>query len=627
MKFGIFGSERIRTSSWRLRALRLFFIGFVVLIFFRLFHLQVVNASFYDSLAEGQYDFYKELIAERGTIYVKDFGSDVEYIAATNEPLAFVFADPRRIEDPEYAATQLAQILGWDLSPSGFVEDADGGDDVGEVADLAVEPVEEEVVGGIDDEEILEPSDYELLMARLSKEEDPYEPVAKEVGDKDLQKILDLELSGIHYVLENVRSYPEKNLGGHVFGFVLDRDGSEIGQYGVEGYANDFLGGKNGFIDAQTDPSGSWIGVAARAMESAVDGGDLLLTLDRSVQYHACKMLREGVETYQADGGAVVILEPETGAILAMCSAPDFDPNDFGHVEDIAVYNNRAIFTPYEPGSVFKPLVMAAALDVGAVTPTTVYEDTGVVEVDEYKIRNSDLKAYGMQTMTEVLEKSLNTGMVHVMRLMGRDVLKDYVERFQFGTLTGVELDTELSGTIASLDEYAESYYATASYGQGITVTPLQVTAAYAALANEGVMMEPYIVGEYRYMDWTVDTFIPRPVEQVLASSVATTIGAMLVSVVENGYGDSAGVPGYYIAGKTRTAQVAKRDGRGYEEDATIATFSGFGPVEDPAFAMTVVLDHPKVSPWASDTSAPVFGNIAEYLVRYYQIPPTRQID
>jgi len=349
-----------------------------------------------------------------------------------------------------------------------------------------------------------------------------------------------------------------------------------------------------------------------------------VLTLDRTIQYVACKMLREGVERYDADGGSLVIIEPKTGAVIAMCNAPDFDPNMYNQVEDISVYNNSAIFTAYEPGSVFKPLVMASALDMGAVTPTTTYEDTGEVQVDEYTIRNSDLKSYGMQTMTEVLEKSLNTGMVFVMRQMGEEALRGYVERFHFGTLTGIELDTESPGTVDSLYEQAESYYATASYGQGITVTPLQLTAAYAALANGGLLMRPYIIEEMRGSDGSVQETVPTPVEQVVSKKSATTIGAMLVSVVENGYGEHAAVDGYYIAGKTGTAQVARLGGLGYQENATIATFSGFGPIEEPAFAMTVVLNRPKTTTWAADTSTYIWGDVAEFLLQYLEIAPTR---
>ena len=618
----------------RLKALRLFYLVFACVIVFRLFMLQVVNAGFYDSLASGQHDFYQELIAQRGSIIVSDWKDGAEYLAATNEALAFVYAEPRKVEDPVYTSQSIARILGYEITTTGESESEDQGNILEGVFEID-ENTQEEAEGVVSDEPLADqdeeikepeeegPSDYELLVARLSKEDDPYEPIARNVSESQLNKILDLELSGIHYVLEEARSYPETNLGGHIFGFVAHTDEGMNGQYGLEGFFEEFLSGENGFLDIVTDIGGQWIGVGKRDFEEARDGGDLLLTIDRTIQYMACRALQEGVERYEADGGSVVIIEPSTGKIVAMCNAPDFDPNIYNEVESISVYNNAAIFDPYEPGSVFKPLVMAAALDVDAVTPSQTYDDTGEVEIEEYTIRNSDLKAYGIQTMTQVLEKSLNTGMIYVMREMTGLVMTDYIENFGFGVLTGVELDTESSGTINSLYNDHDIYYATASYGQGITSTVLQIAMAYGAIANNGWLMEPYLVDEKRYIDGTVEDTQPYAVRQVIDGSTATTVSAMLVSVIENGHASYAGVDGYYIGGKTGTAQVASSDG-GYQDDNTIATFAGFGPVEDPQFAMVVRIDHPRTTQWAADTAAPIFGEIAEFILDYLEVPPTR---
>lgn len=618
----------------RLKALRLFFLIFACIIGFRLFMLQIVNAGFYDSLASGQHDFYQELIAQRGEIVVRDWKDGTEYTAATNEARAFVYAEPRKVEDPIATAQGLAKVLGYEITvinsedeiqetPGGILdgvfeeEGIEGGEDV-EGIDDSEDQIEE-----IEEPEEEGPSDYEILVARLSKEDDPYEPVARNVSESQLNKILDQDLAGIHYVLEDARSYPEKNLGGHVFGFVAQNDEGMHGQYGLEGRFDEYLSGANGFLDIVTDIGGQWIGVGKREFSAAQDGGDLLLTIDRTIQYIACKALAEGVERYEADGGSVVIIEPATGKVMAMCNAPDFDPNTYNEVESISVYNNAAIFDSYEPGSVFKPLIMAAALDVDAVSPTETYTDTGEEKIDEYTIRNSDLKAHGIQTMTQVLEESLNTGMIYVMRQMGGELMTQYIEDFGFGVLTGIELDTEAAGTIDSLYNDHEIYYATASYGQGITSTVLQITMAYAALANDGWLMEPFIVEEKQYNDGTIEDTQSHAIRQVIDGSTATTIGAMLVSVIENGHAGAAGVDGYYIAGKTGTAQVASSEG-GYLEDATIATFSGFGPVEDPQFAMVVRIDHPRTTPWAADTAAPVFGEIADFILDYLEVPPTR---
>ena len=317
-------------------------------------------------------------------------------------------------------------------------------------------------------------------------------------------------------------------------------------------------------------------------------------------------------------------MEPSTGRIIAMCSAPDFDPNEYGAVEDLATYNNKAIFTAYEPGSVFKPIVMAAAIDQGTVEPTTLFNDTGEEKIDEYTIRNSDLKAHGLVSMTEILKESLNTGMIHVMRLMGGKTMLSYIEAFGFGDWTGIDLSTEASGTIDSLYKDHEIYYATASYGQGITVTALQIASAYSAIANGGELMKPYIVEELRKPDGTVEETRPETIRRVISSKTATTVGAMMVTVVEEGHATHAQVPGYYIAGKTGTAQVASQNGVGYQEGVTNATFAGFGPIEDPVFSMVVTLNHPRTSPWAADTAAPVFGEVADFLLHYFEVVPRR---
>ena len=600
-------------KDWRFNALRAFFFVFAGLLVFRLFTLQVVNAGFYASLASGQHDVYKELIAERGTIYVKDWKDDSEYAAATNEARAFIYAEPRKIEDPEYTALAIAKILGYEIE----ITEPD------DVLDLLLDEIDGEETVPVEEAEVApEFSEYEILLERLSKENDPYEPIERHVPESTLDKILELELDGIYYILEDVRSYPEVNMGGHLFGFVSNTNEGIYGQYGLEGYYNDFLDGDNGFLDAQTDSVGRWIGVGRREFEAAKDGGDLLLTIDRTIQHAACRKLQEGVERYDADGGSVVILEPATGRVIAMCGAPDFDPNAYNEVEDVAVYNNDAIFTAYEPGSVMKALVMAGAIDVGAVTPSTTYVDTGEEEIEEYTIRNSDVKSHGLQTMTQVLEESLNTGMIFVMRQMTGLVMTRYYEDFGFGTLSGIDLDTEVSGTIESLYKDHEIYYATGSYGQGITSTPMQIAAAYGAIANGGWLMQPYVVDEKRYTDGTVEHMSPRSVRQVLDKTTATTIGAMLVSVIENGHAGLAGVDGYYIAGKTGTAQVA--DSGGYSEDLTNATFVGFGPIENPQFVMVVKIEHPRATPWAADTAAPIFGEIADFMLDYLEIAPSR---
>jgi cell division protein FtsI/penicillin-binding protein 2 len=433
------------------------------------------------------------------------------------------------------------------------------------------------------------------------------------------------KLSGIYTTRETTRYYPEASLGGHVLGFLGgNEDGSVAGKYGIEGFFEKELAGTRGYLRAERDIAGRLITIADRLQEKAVDGADFVLTIDRTVQYTACAKLKEAVARHQASGGSVVILEPKTGRILAMCGEPDFDPGNYGAAPSMFAYNNPAIFDDYEPGSIFKPLTLAAALDQEAITPTALYDDTGAIEIDDFTIKNSNERAFGWQSMTQVLEKSLNTGAIFAMRSIGPAVFADYVRRFGFGELTGVELETEVAGDVSSLESGQEIYAATASFGQGITATVLQMAAAFGVIANDGILKQVHVVEEIRWPDGSVQKIEPSDVRRVISSKAARLMGAMMISVIENNRKNYAGVPGYYLAGKTGTAQVAKKGGGGYEEGETIASYAGFGPVEDPRFVVVVRLDSPREE-WADVTAAPLFRSLAAFLLDYFEIPPTRK--
>lgn len=639
------GSIRERdtgTHGKRLRILRMVLFAAFGVIWVRLGFLQVISAGFYQDVSNGKYSLYEELVPERGRITVHDFDDETAYDVATNEPRAVVTADPRQISDATDAGKRIAQALGWEgvdaydryalianLESQGKQDEADSLRALTACAPVVSEPdpagestppFEGGDGGGITSDACLQ-EDANVtkitdLIARLSKHDDPYEPVAQNVDAESLDRLLALHIDGISYVLKNSRSYPEKGFGGHVLGFVgRDESDNPVGQYGLEGYFNDFLSGKPGEISTQ---------LGGKAYTPAIDGGSLVLSIDRTVQYTACKMLQDAVTKYSADSGVLVIVEPSTGRVLSMCGVPDFDPANYSQVEGVATYNNQAIFTPYEPGSIFKPFTLAAGIDTGAITPNTTYDDPGFVKVDDRTIRNASDTVHGLITMTQGLEESVNTAMVYAMQRTGRDTFTQYVKDFGFGTLTGVTLNSEVSGTVASLDQPGMVYAATASFGQGITVTPLQVAMAYAAIANGGALMVPHVVDEMHYADGTVDTILPEKVRQVLDGKTAVTVGGMLVSVVENGHGKRAKVPGYWIAGKTGTAQIAQNGG--YSETAFNGSFAGFGPVEDPKFAMVVKIENPKSDNilFAESTVAPLFGQIAKFLLEYYRIAPTR---
>jgi len=438
----------------------------------------------------------------------------------------------------------------------------------------------------------------------------------------------ELKIDGIGFSESSFRFYPETNIGSNILGFVGYVGDKQQGRYGLEEFFDQELTGSPGSIKIERDAKGYPIIINDREYNKADDGSDLILTINRSIQFMACQKLNEAVSKHGADGGSVIILEPESGAVLAMCSNPDYDGNNYQAVKDIKDFTNPAIFSQYEPGSIFKVITMAIALDREKITPQTTYDDTGQVIISKYKIENSDRKANGVQTMAQVLEKSLNTGAIFAMRAIGPDLFSEYVKKFGFGEKTGIELFGESKGDIKSLIKkpVGELYAATASFGQGLAATPIQIAAAFLALANNGIMMQPYIVKEIIKPDGTKTETKPKTVGRIISEKAAAILGGMMVNVVENGHGKKAGVKGYYVAGKTGTAQVPAKNG-GYQAGAHIGSFAGFAPADNPKFVMLIRIDQPRDVEWAESSAAPLFGELAEYMLNYWQVPKERNIN
>lgn len=548
------------------------------LIISRLFTLQIVRGERYGELALDKHSVYAKLESKRGEIYVTEFGSDARYPVATNQTLYLSYVEPSKIQNKTYTARVLAENLNLD-------------------------------------EKIVLKNLYENI---------PYKVMAHNVSSEVMQKIKNYKLIGVGFEEEAKRIYPEKGFGGQILGFVGFDGNKKKGRYGLEGYFEKEIAGQSGFLQAEKDAFGRLIPWSNQKIDQAVDGTDLILTIDRGVQFYICDKIKEGVKRFQADSGEIIVMEPQTGKILAMCAYPDFDPNNYNKETNQAVFNNPSIFYQYEPGSIFKPITMAAGIDAKLVSPESTYTDEGSVYIKPHTIKNSDGKTNGVQTMTQVLEKSLNTGVVHVVKLLGSKNFKEYVEAFGFGNLTGVELDGEALGDISSLGKRGEIWSATASFGQGVAVTPLQMLNAFNVLANGGKLMRPYIV------DRMIDTYgavretQPKALRQVISSRTSTLLRGMLASVVENGHGKRAGVPGYFVGGKTGTAQVSKKEGGGYEKNKVIGSFIGFAPADNPVFSMLVKIDQPRTVEWAESSAAPIFGEIAKFLLNYYKVPPER---
>lgn len=546
-----------------------------------MFNVQVWQHSFYKALASGQHELYQKLFPARGEIFVQDkYASDDQYCIATNHVLSLMYAIPDQVENPEEIAKKLLPYL-----------------------DL----------------------DYDTVYARLSKEDDVYEPLKHKVSDVEKEIISDMDLAGIVFIEEDWRYYAEAEYFAHLTGFVgYNSEDQKQGVYGLEAYFDDELAGEQGYLKSEKDAGGRLIPVGDQLIEEAVDGDGIILTIDHNIQYFACNKLQEAVERHGANKGSVIIVNPKTGAILTMCNYPSYDPNHYEDVEDGSVFVNDAVADQYEPGSVFKIFTMAAGLDSGKIIPESTYEDTGEVKIGPYTIKNSDGKANGIQTMIDVLEKSLNTGSIHVAEQVGANSFYRYFANFGFGDYSGIDINGENSGDLSGLETGKEIYMATASFGQGLTVTPIQLLMAGAAIANQGTLMKPYLVEKTIKPDGTEIENTPQEVRQVISPSAATALSAMMVKVIDNGHAAHAAVDGYYLAGKTGTAQVSREDGNGYDQNRHKDSFIGFGPLADPQFVILVKLDEPKDVLWSASSAAPLFGEIAEYIVNYLHIPPDR---
>ncbi|MFZ2835576.1 MAG: penicillin-binding protein 2 [Candidatus Moraniibacteriota bacterium] len=569
--------ERLKNS--RIYFLLVMIIGVSIVIFLRLYSLQVSAHDSYLALAENQHSIFRNLIPNRGEIFLKD--RDALYPVAVNKEISMAYAVPKEIESPKDASDKISEIL------------------------------------AIDRDELFE---------KLNKKDDMYEILKHRLSDDESTKIKELKLKGVYLSDESLRYYPAGELAAHVLGFVGWKNNDFGGRYGTELLFDNELKGQEGELFQNKDTSGKWIATGEKAITHAKDGDSYILSIDHIAQYETEKMLKAAVEKYQADRGTIIVMEAASGKILAMANYPTFNPNEYAKTDNMEAFRNLAVSDPYECGSVFKTFTLAAAIDNGKINPDTTYTDTGVVSEAGYSIRNSDLKSNGLQTMTQVLEKSLNTGVIFAERSMGNYTFGEYVKKFGFGNSTGSDFFGEAAGNLNNLKNLkSDIQFFTASFGQGITVTPLQLISAYNVIANNGVLLKPQIVEKVIHADGTETEVAPQEVRRVISEDSAKQVAKMLRSVVVEGHGKQADVPGYLVGGKTGTAQVASNSAKGYTEGESIGSFAGFAPTDNPRFTILVRLDDPKTVQWAESSAAPTFGELMKFLLGYYNIEPTEE--
>ena len=428
-----------------------------------------------------------------------------------------------------------------------------------------------------------------------------------------------LNIPGLGFQNEPKRLYPNDSIGAAVLGFVNDNGD---GVNGVEGYYDASLRGTDGRLVVERDPANRDLAVGLREAIPPRNGADLVLTIDLVAQTAAERELAAAMKKERATSGSILVIDPTDGSIRALASAPTYDPAAV-RIADPEALRDRAIAWPYEPGSTMKAITIAAALNERLVTPSDTYNDVGYTIVGGRRLNNALGKAYGPTTVTQILERSLNAGAAWVGQKLGAQRLADYLGRFGFGKPTGVDLGGEVSGTMRPLVEWYPVDVGTASFGQGVSASPLQLAMAYAAIANGGTLFRPYVVASRRDADGEHRT-APVTVSHAVTPETAAAVRTMLLSTVDTGIAHNAAIAGFSVAGKTGTAQIASPDGS-YVDDLYVSSFAGFFPVDDPKYLVLVVLERPDSRLLGTVTATDAFKGVAQDILRYARIQPDRR--
>ncbi len=545
----------------RTKLLFLVFLTFYILIIIRLFILQIVNPKKIDQ------NFYlrsKKILPERGKIYDRSFNPLV-----LNQHSYLVYVEPKKITDKSKLIKHLSDKLA--------------------ISEASIEAKIDE-------------SKYWIS-------------IASSIDQKTKKEIENLKIDGIGFEKKLKRFYPEASLSAHLLGFVgKNESGDDIGYFGIEGFYNQDLTGLPGIIDTERDLIGRPIFLGIQNKVDPENGRDLVLTIDKTTQQIVKRKLLEGLEKYQAKQGCVVVADPSTMAIISLVCLPDYDLDQYYNFSE-DYFKNPVVSDTYEPGSIFKPLIVAAALEEKKIRPQDIVNEDGPYKVGEYFIKTWNDKYEGKITITRVLEKSSNVGMVLIGEKLGDDKIYSYLQKYGFGKLTGIDLQGENSSYLKPKNSWYPIDFATVSFGQGIAVTPIQMVRAFASIINGGYLMRPYVVE--KIISPKKEIIIkPKIQGKVISPLTSEIIKKMLVSTVENAEAKWDRPKNIKIGGKTGTAQVAIAGH--YDPSKTNASFIGFFPADKPKFIILVMLKEPKASPWGSETAAPIFFEISKELIVYY---------
>lgn len=565
--------------SFAIRA-RLVFIGLIsamLCVLLRLSYWQIGSADRLSALADAQHFSTFEIPAKRGEIRAFD-GANL--VTSINSNLLFANLTEIR-SPPEEIAKTLAGLLAA--------------------------------------------TDSSRLARLLSAKNVVWTALYHKIDDQTKQKISGLKIPGLEFALEPARFYPEASMSAQLLGIVgADQNGNPKGYFGLEGFYERELAGRPGLRRVEQDALGKPIAIGSDTAVPPEDGRTLVTSLDRYIQNIATTYLEDGLKTWGASSGSVVVVNPQNGEILAMVSLPTFDPGNFGFYP-AKLYQNPVISEAFEPGSIFKPLIMAAALNENKVTPATKCDRClGPRVIDGGVIRTFNDQYHPETTMTEVLENSDNTGMVFVGEKLGRELLFNYLNRYQFGKKTGIDLEGEETGLLKTASQWYPLDLATVTFGQGIAVTPIQMVRAFSAIANGGYLVNPHVVTRFVKGERVIPVD-PKTGSRILSFETSKTVTRMLVGVTEKSplhfpRDRVAGLEKFKIAAKSGTAQIPISGH--YEQAKTIGSVIGFAPADNPKFLILVKLDEPSVRPWGSDTAGPIFYNLVHDLLLYYGVSP-----
>ena len=567
---------KVHSFQFRIRVVIVFVFLVALIILGRLFFVQVIHKNMYAERADRQYMTPSGNIFDRGSIFFSK--KDGSFVAAGTMSSGFKVAiNPQKILDGQDVFSKLSPYIQMDK---------------------------------------------ETFLNKVSKKNDPYEEVAIHLTKEEADAVTNLGIDGVSIFKDNWRFYPGGDMASHTLGFLAYKEDDLVGQYGLERFYDKTL---------SKPKDEAYVNFFAEVFSNISDSisesnrGDIVTTIEPLAQSTLEAELKGAMDKWNADQAGGIIINPINGEIYAMAGFPDFDLNNFKDVGDVGIYRNPIVENVFEFGSVIKPLVMAGALDMGVVSPGTTYYDAGSIVVDKKTINNFDKKGRGQVTMQDVLNQSLNTGMVFVESKMGHNKFREYMKSYGIGEKTGIDLPNETSGLISNLDTPRNIEYANASFGQGIALTPVEAVRAFSVLANGGKLITPHLVKEIKYENGLSKTIeAPITKEGILKKESTDTITRMLVHVFESYDSGAYKFEHHSVATKTGTAQVALENGRGYYPDRHMHSFFGYFPAYDPKFVVFLYMKNPKGIKYASQTLIPPFVNITKFIINYYNVPPDR---